>query len=263
MSGIFQILAGGGGANIIQLVISTDTANYDMYANRGPNYVAGSANIRLTINSGVVVYSTSTGSPALTTGSSWTAGDILTIINNGTILGRGGAGGNGSTGGTGGTGGSGGGALQAQFAVSIDNQNRIAGGGGGAGGGGSNTIVDESGPYTGGSGGGGGGIGNGPGGTGSAPSAPPSAPAPKTPGQNGTAGTLTAAGGGGEAGVVPVGVLGGNGGSGGSYGSSGGGGGSSPFGPYKGGTGGAAGYAITGNPFVNYINVGTINGSVS
>jgi hypothetical protein len=264
MTGIFQILAGGGAAAKIPiaLTISANTSNYNIYDNRGGTYVAGNSKVTLTINSGVVVFSTSTGSPALTTGSSWTTGDEITIVNNGTILGRGGTGGNGAL--TGGTGGGGGGALQAQFAVSVDNQNRIAGGGGGGGGGASSSVAEESGTYSAGGGGGGGGIGNGTGGSGG------STTGPFVPGQSngsaGQSGTLTAAGNGGNGGAYPFGPAqpfpGGVGGAGGTYGSSGSTG-ANAYAGQNGGPGGGGGFAISGNSNITWINFGTRNGSIT
>lgn len=125
----------------VNLTISSDTANYNIYNNRGGSYNAGKTDIVLTINSGVTVYSTSTGSPALTTGTGWTSGDTITIVNSGTILGKGGTGGQGgygtSYGQNGNPGLSGGVGFQAQYACSVNNLNRISGGGGGGGGGGS------------------------------------------------------------------------------------------------------------------------------
>lgn len=259
MTGIFQLLAGGGGAAKIPiaLTISANTTNYNIYDNRGGTYVAGNSQITLTINSGVVVYSTSTGSPALTTGNSWTSGDEIIIINNGTILGKGGNGGNGSTS-TANPGTAAGGALQAQFAVSIDNQNRIAGGGGGGGGGAGTTFPNEY-YYTIGGGGGGGGIGQGSGGSG-APSSPGGG-GPVTAGGSGTAGTLTTAGSGGAGGTAPGGTAG-AGGAGGTYGSTGSTGGDIP-GVRGGGAGGGGGYAISGNSNITWINFGTRNGAIT
>jgi hypothetical protein len=226
------------------LTISANTANYNIFNNRGGSYNAGKTDIVLTINSGVVVYSGSTGSYALDTGTGWTAGDTITVVNNGTILGRGGNGGGGGGAGvgyanSGGAGGSGGPAFRAQYSVSVNNLNRIAGGGGGGGGGGGATTVDnESGewfPASGGSGGSG--IGS---------------------------GSLTSASGGSGGGNNSGRSIGGNGGSGGTYGASGASGGSS-YGGYSrsGGGGGSGGAAVTGNSNITWINTGTRNGAIT
>src|SRR3990167_5791320 len=73
----------------VNLVISSNTNNYNIYdAAVVAGWVSGKA-VTLTINSGVVVGSTSTGSPALTTGA-FPAGTSVTIINNSSIIGAGG-----------------------------------------------------------------------------------------------------------------------------------------------------------------------------
>jgi hypothetical protein len=234
----------------IPLTISSNTNNYDVYANRGPTYNPGISDITLTISAPAIVSSTSTGTAALIVPSAFNPGDTVTIINNGVILGRGGDGGAGGPGSiepftpnyNGKSGGSGGGALQVQRAITMQNANRISGGGGGGGGGGSGIGFGSFG------GSGGGGIGSG---------------SPN--------GTLTAAGPGlaGTQTTDPEGNQrqGGPGGAGGSYGSNGSAGSAGrlntmPF--SQGGPGGAAGYAIVGNPFITYSGpTGTRNGSVS
>ena len=97
-----------------------------------------------TINSGVVMTSNTVGTPGLTINGAWPGG--IELVNNGTIVGRGGNGGAGGRGGTGpitiddstaGSAGSAGGlALTISVAASIRNNGTIAGGGGGGGGGG-------------------------------------------------------------------------------------------------------------------------------
>ena len=127
------------------LTISSNTANYNV---KTAAVAAGwngtsAATINVTINSGVYVYSTSTGSYAFDTGTSYPAGCTLNLTNNGIILGKGGAGGAaGQVIGfykyTGYAGGAGGPGLIAQRAINITNGSGIisGGGGGGAGGGG-------------------------------------------------------------------------------------------------------------------------------
>ena len=158
----------------IALTISSNTNNYNIFSSKGGTYVAGKSDVTLTINSGVAVGSTSTGTYALDTGTGWATGDTITIVNNGTIKGRGGDGGkgadvlfegidNGSAGGAGGA------AFRAQFATSFTNNGSVYGGGGGGGGGGaSGTIAGYKGTFVriaGGGGGGGAGVNGGSGGS--------------------------------------------------------------------------------------------------
>jgi hypothetical protein len=135
------VASSGEGRATINLVISADTNNYDISSNRGGGYVAGETDVTLTINSGVSVGSTSTGTYALETGSSWATGDTITIVNNGTVKGCGGKGGDGGDGdysssfsGVGEDGGNGGNAFRAQFLCSFTNNGSVYGGGGGGGG---------------------------------------------------------------------------------------------------------------------------------
>ena len=132
--------SGGDVRTAVNLVISADTNNYDIFSNRGGGYVAGETDVTLTINSGVSVGSTSTGTYALDTGSSWATGDTITIVNNGTVKGCGGIGGDGgdadlNVGVTASTdGGDGGNAFRSQFACIFTNNGSVYGGGGGGGG---------------------------------------------------------------------------------------------------------------------------------
>ena len=123
----------------INLTISSSTTNYNLKTALLAAGWNGTTAVlcTCTINSGVTVSSTSTGSYAWQTGSDYPFGSELTLVNNGTILGRGGNGGaGGSTGANGSTGAGGGPALLASVPLSITNNGRIAGGGGGGGGGG-------------------------------------------------------------------------------------------------------------------------------
>jgi hypothetical protein len=91
-------------------------------------YVAGKSDITVTVNSGVYVYSTCIATPAITfTGG--TTGDVVTLVNNGFIMGQGGQGGQSQTGGP---------AISLSYPVTINNTNASAyiGGGGGSGSGG-------------------------------------------------------------------------------------------------------------------------------
>ena len=122
--------------------ISANTANYNLKSAAiaaGWNQVL-QLDATVTINSGIYVYSTSTGAYSFSTGTTFPAGSTLRLINNGIILGMGGAGGApgyndafwvyGSTAGA-----VGGPAFIATNAISVTNNNTIGGGGGGGGGG--------------------------------------------------------------------------------------------------------------------------------
>jgi hypothetical protein len=123
---------------VFNQTISSDTTNYNL---KSAAIAAGWDQTKplvatVTINAGVYVYSTSTGSYAFDTGSSFYAGSTLALINNGIILGRGGDGGNGGLETTPGTaGGAGGPAFIARYATNVTNNGTIGGGGGGGGGG--------------------------------------------------------------------------------------------------------------------------------
>ena len=268
-SGAIAMSDGYGKSNRVTAAatISSDTANYTVNTAKASGYVAGVTDFTLTINAGVFVYSGSTGSYAMTVDTSWSAGDTITIINNGTIVGRGGDGGGGGTarGGyqsgcswcpgdySGQSGNSGGPALLVQRAITMNNLNRIAGGGGGGGGRNGDFYDNESGcgdVYGGPSGGGGIGISSG---GSTSPGSFFGCSYRGTCGGSGGSGTLTSAGG-------PGGGCGSGGGSGGGYGSSGGGGAGGGFG---GGGGGSGGVCIQGNNNITYTNTGTRNGTIN
>ena len=245
----------------VPLTISANTQNYNVYtqASASPLYTAGIADVTLTVQPGVVVGSSSTGTYALNVPNAFNAGDTVTIVNNGTVIGRGGNGGGGGTlPSPGGGGGGGGNAVYVNFATTITNNGTLAGGGGGGGGGGSGRYTSGGGNpkqptvtyYTGG-GGGGGGAGN---------TAGSGAGGGSTPGPNGAggAGGNTTSGGGGGAGGSP------GGGPGGSGGGQGANGGSGSGGNYRGGgAGGTRGFYVVGNPFITYPATGTRLGQVS
>ena len=130
--------------------ISASTNNYDI---RVAALAGGWDGVEalfatITINAAVIVGSTSSSTPALQTNAvatSFPGGSTLAIINNGTILGKGGDGGDGgqatATGsshsaGNGTNGTAGGDGLYARYAVSINNNSIVGGGGGGGAGGG-------------------------------------------------------------------------------------------------------------------------------
>ena len=141
-------------------VITSDVTNYNL---RARAVAAGWDQVvplvaTTTVNSGIVLSADSTSQYAFDTGVTFPAGTTLALINNGFVIGMGGAGGAVYTAGS-----NGGPALRAQYAISIDAAGGVIGGGGGgrsgrtdaagAGGGASGTFS------SGGSGGGGGGAG--------------------------------------------------------------------------------------------------------
>lgn len=247
----------------INLTISANTYNYDVYANRGPTYTPGTSDITVTVDPGVFVGGNTPASYAMLVPSAFAAGDTVTIINNGSILGGGATGGPGgnSQGNQGGaTGGTGGNSVYVNRPTTITNNGSIFSGGGGGGGGGGNIV--QTGPpfqrfqygYGGGGGGGGAGFNGGTGGGGGAGPAPGG----NFPGSPGGTGTTSVAGGGGAAGTYS-GFSGGAGGPAGGLGAAGSAGTPSAGG---GGAGGATGYYIVGNPFVTWPATGSRGGNV-
>jgi len=240
---------GSANRSTVALTIAANTYNYDVYTNRGPTYVAGATDLTVTVNPGVTVGSTSTGTYAMLVPSSFNPGDTVTIVNNGVIQGMGGGGGGGglanaNTAAGGGPGGGGGNAVYVNRPTTITNNGTLAGGGGGGGGGagvrtGSGKFVQS---WGGGGGGGGAGFNGGSGGGGG--------PGGNVPGNPGAGGTSSAGGGGGGGG----GGIGGAGGSGGGRGAAG---------SSSSGSGGGAGNYIVGNPFVTYPATGTRQGGAS
>lgn len=221
----------------IYLTIAANTNNYNIHSALGSP--ASAVKVRVTINSGVIVGSTSTGAYSLTT-AGLPSGSTVTIINNGSILGRGGAGGAAVCGMmySGNPGGAGGPALQITVATTIQNNNVIGGGGGGGGSGGTGYDSFHC------SGAGGTGAGS----QGSATS--------------GAAGTV----GGCDSGTA-VGGAGGNGGGLGSSGSSGAMGSNTPgcdgYGYGAGAGGGGGGAAVQGNSLVTWSVTGTRQGALN
>ena len=204
-----------------------------------------SAPVIATIGSGVYVSSNSTGTPALTVNGSFPGG--VQLINNGFIIGMGGAGGNASSNGF-----SGGTALSAAVGVLVNNAGTIGGGGGGGGGGPTFVFsgVDYFGfPYTDTYGGGGGGGGR----SSAAANSAGGVSGGNVPGGTGGVGTLSSAGAGGSASYSAN-----SGGAGGNWGAAGGFG---PFGsPPAGGSGGAA---ISGNSNITWVAFGTRLGAIT
>ena len=213
-------------------VITSDVTNYNL---RARAVAAGWDQVvplvaTTTVNSGIVLSADSTSQYAFDTGATFPAGTTLTLINNGFVIGMGGAGGAAYKAGS-----NGGPALRAQYAISIDAAGGVIGGGGGGGGG------NKSG------GGGGGGR---------------SGRTNAAGGDGGASGTFSSGGsggggGGGAGGTTGPGEAGswGGGGGGGGWGASGG-----STGTYAGGTGGAA---VVGNSYITWINTGTRYGDIT
>ena len=217
----------------VTVTISANTLNYVFNPAAVPNYAAGKTQATLVIPSGVVVGASSTGNVALSI-TGFAAGDTVTIVNAGYIVGAGGAGGAGN-----GNGGAGGTAMWTDFPCSVSNTGVIAGGGGGGCGGIVTSYNCTSDPRT------------------------PSTCYYMAGGGGGGAGYTAGAGGGGTGGNSLAGSAGSltTGGAGGRY-NSGNGGTLGVAGQTRSRTGGAAGYYISGNSYVTWTTAGTRLGSV-
>ena len=252
-----------GKANQFAFTISSNQTNANLRTlavNAGWNQ---SSKVVATIGSGVYISSNSTGTPGLTVDGSFPGG--VDLINDGFIIGMGGAGGAGSDAGGDGVAGAGGGlALSVSVAVTVTNNGTIGGGGGGGGGGNAVIYIDSFlfiFDFYGGGGGGGGRTGatNSSGGAGGVPTSGNL----RINGSAGGAGTSGGGGAGGAGGSGPSGTAG-AGGAGATWGSAGATGGSATgFAAFSPGAGGAAGAAITGNSNITYIATGTRLGSIT
>lgn len=253
----------------INLTISGNVQNYDVYTNRGPTYIAGGSDITVTVNPGIIVGSSSVPGYSMLVPSAFSPGDTVRIVNNGSILGMGGTGGNGAAAlgpAVGAPGSSGGSAVFVNRPTTITNNGTIAGGGGGGGGGGRGQ------PRSGGficGGGGGGGAGNsgGAGGAFGVPTNNEFQPYQAGSATNGGSGTPSSGGAGGSGGRNAPGanLFGGPGGPGGGLGSGGSNGTFAAGFPSGGpaGAGGSGGNYIVGNPFVTWPATGTRLGGVA
>jgi len=120
----------------LSATIGANTTETSITTSNVPGYIAGATDLTVYVSSGVYVYSTNTANPALTLGTGFAAGDTITLINKGFIMGQGGYGGSYGTwprliqyGPQ-----AGGPAISIGYPVTIDNTNAsayIAGGGGG------------------------------------------------------------------------------------------------------------------------------------
>ncbi len=241
----------------------------------GTSAVQATVNADVWISGSVAANSTA----AITINGSFPAG--VTLINNGTIAGRGGNGGAGATEpGFAGAGTAGGCALLASVGVTIQNNGTIAGGGGGGGGGGFNLVSstcsmgEDDCRVEPGGGGGGGGRSNasytasGGAAGASSYSASGTCSSGAIAASAGGTGTSSAAGGGGAAAKSPnscrcpncENVYGGAGGAGGAWGTAGTTGAATP--DRVGGAGGAAGQAVSGNSNITWTAFGTRSGPI-
>ena len=136
----------------INLTISSNVNNYQISQQRGGSYEAGFTDITVTNNSGIVVGSTAVGTASLATGAApnYASGDTIKIVNNGSIVGKGGNGGAGMA--NNGTGvaavQAAGDAIDIAFPTTVQNASgaKIEGAGGGGGGGGRGSTVQPGQP---------------------------------------------------------------------------------------------------------------------
>ena len=158
-SGTIRFSNGLGKSNRVNVTVTlaANTTNYTLGTAQIPGYDAGKTDVTLVVNSGVYVYSTNTNNAGLTI-AALAAGDTVTIVNNGYIMGMGGNGG--GTGGPGYNPGTivnatnGGTAITINHPVKINNTNISAYIGGGGGGGGRSGTVQSTNAGGGGAGGG-------------------------------------------------------------------------------------------------------------
>ena len=271
-----------GATNQFSYTFSSNTQEVDLNSTLTTAGWNGSDPVVVTINSGIYIWSDSTSTAALTISSALNG--LLTLTNNGYIIGKGGKGGDNTAagnggdaisnaatgvtltnasgayiagGGGGGDGGHAGGGGGAGGGVGGTNESGVAGGTGGAlgqaGGDGTDSSVtgtNGDGGYGGGAGGGGGSY---------------DASGPGVYGGGGGGGGRILPGVGGSGGnTSPYGYKGGDGGSAGNAGSSGAASGGGGWGAAGGGSnGGSGGAAISGTAIATYTNNGTVYGSVA
>ena len=129
-SGAISMSDGYGKSSVFKFNITSNTTNANLRTlavNAGWDQTSP---VEATVNSGVYVYATSTGNAALTINGSWPGG--VTLVNNGYIIGMGGAGGRGYSSLAGSDAGP---AISLGINCNIENNSYICGGGGGGGGG--------------------------------------------------------------------------------------------------------------------------------
>lgn len=152
----FSQFYGAANKTVVSKAITANVSNLTIAPSSIPGYVAGMSIVQISIGAGVVVSASSTGSYALQI-AAFASGDEVTLINNGTIVGMGGAGGAGisTVGSPPFPGLAGGPALKVNSAISITNNGTIAGGGNGGAGGTAAKASTKSATTHGGGGGGG------------------------------------------------------------------------------------------------------------
>jgi len=246
------------GVPLFAFVISSNENNWSLDAElSAAGYSSGEIDITITIDSGVLVGTASTGTAGMILQAQEGASTI-SLTNNGTISGAGGAGGNGGAAGYSAPtiGQSGGTALSVAHATTLVNNGEMRGGGGGGGGGAGATHGGTcSGQVNGAGGGGGTGYGN-------------SANTNGSSGSNSTGGGT----GGNDCPYRALSATGGNGGNGGGKGAAGstggngstiGGTGTSSTTTYTGRAGGGAGDWVSGHSFLTIDTAGTTFGGTS
>lgn len=131
MAGPHQMRLGSGGGYVFKETIAAGVLNYNLKARALAAGWNGLVPLLadVVVNPGVVVGSASSSAYAFDTGVGFPAGSRIALVNNGAIVGLGGAGGAPQ-----GAGSPGGPALRAQSPLSIANAGTIGGGGGGGGG---------------------------------------------------------------------------------------------------------------------------------
>jgi hypothetical protein len=134
-SGRITLSNGYGKSNRVTatITIASNRDTYNLRTSSVSGYVAGKTDVTLEISSGVYLYSVLTSQAALIV-EAFASGDTVSIVNNGYIIGMGGAGGGGTTLNTVYPGQTAGPALSLGFNISVTNNGYIAGGGGGGGG---------------------------------------------------------------------------------------------------------------------------------
>jgi hypothetical protein len=247
-----------GKSRIVVSIGSTD--DFNLFTAAGSP--TGPVTVVCTISAGAEIGSTSTSTAGFIFGSGWHVGTKIQVINNGTLMGKGGKGATGEgasvctpVAGVNAT--AGGPAVDASGLpsagmVDFTNNGTIAGGGGGGGYGGGGCQPPSSVSW----GGGGGGSGRGKTTTTGGPGGPASGSSQNFPGAAGTSGTSAAAGGGGLGGLHPTSVD--TGGAGADFAATGGTGLAAGAGYNAGAAGGAA---TVGDANINFLVLGTIIGA--
>lgn len=141
MAGIHNVLAGLGSRLQVTITLAANQTNYVLNTAKVAGYIPGFTDVTVVVNAGVIVSANSTAVHAFDVDTSWHPNDDLTLVNNGTIVGMGGAGGagrniSGSSPSGGSAGAFGGPGFRAQRPIKINNGSGTMGGGGGGGGGG-------------------------------------------------------------------------------------------------------------------------------